>query len=51
MTKPEAIQFLAQVAQDFLAQLPLSTREPFRQAAQQAINELNRIDQPAEPKP
>ena len=46
MTKPEALQFLAQVAQDFIATLPQSAKEVFRQQAQQALNELMKQDPP-----
>ncbi len=51
MSKQEALQFLAQVAQDFLATIPISVREPFRQAAQQAIDELRKPDQTNESAP
>ena len=46
MTKPQALQFLAQVAQDFLGTLPPSAKEGFRQMAQQAITELQKQDAP-----
>ncbi len=46
MTKPQALQFLAQVAQDFLNTLPPSAREGFRKEAQQAIEELQKPDAP-----
>lgn len=51
MNKQQALQFLAQIAQDFLNTLPVSAREPFRQAAQQAINEIEKPDPPKEPAP
>lgn len=51
MDKKQAIQFLAQVASDFLATLPASAKEPFRQAAQLAINELEKPDQPKATEP
>ncbi len=46
MTKQQAIQFLAQIAQDFMNTLPASAKEPFRQAAQQAINTVEQPDPP-----
>ena len=46
MTKPQALQFLAQVAQDFLNTLPPSAKEGFRQHAQQAIAALEKPDAP-----
>ena len=46
MDKPTALQFLAQVAQDFLNTLPPSAKEGFRQHAQQAIAALEKPDAP-----
>ena len=46
MNKSQALQFLAQVAQDFLNTLPLSAREAFRDAAQKAITELQKPEEP-----
>jgi hypothetical protein len=46
MNKQQAIQFLAQVAQDFLNTLPPSAKEGFRQHAQQAITALEKPDPP-----
>lgn len=52
MDKKTALQFLAQVAQDFLNTLPPSAKEGFRQLAQQAIQALEQPDPPKEdPKP
>jgi hypothetical protein len=51
MTKPEALQFLAQVAQDFLNTLPPSAKEGFRQHAQQAITALQQPDPPPKAEP
>lgn len=51
MTKQQAIQFLAQVAQDFMNTLPASAKEPFRQAAQQAINAAEQPDPPKTDQP
>jgi hypothetical protein len=49
MTKPEALQFLAQVATDFLASLPPSAKPGFQQIAQQAIKTLEASETPKEP--
>lgn len=46
MTKQQALQFLAQVAQDFLSTLPPSAKEGFRNVAQQAIAALEKPDAP-----
>jgi len=46
MTKPEALQFLAQVATDFLLTLPPSAKVGFQQLAQQAIKELEAKEVP-----
>ena len=48
MNKPQALQFLAQVASDFLNTLPPSAKEAFRQVAQQAIATLEKQDAPPE---
>ncbi len=46
MTKQQALKFLTQVAQDFIATLPMSARESFRREAQDAINALLKTDDP-----
>lgn len=46
MNKTQALQFIAQVASDFLNTLPVSAREPFRQQAQQAIDALEKSEAP-----
>ncbi len=46
MNKVQAIQFLAQVAQDFLAKLDQSVRPGFQRDAQEAINVLMKPDEP-----
>ena len=46
MTKPQALQFLAQVAQDFLAKLDKSVQPGFQRDAQEAINVLMKPDEP-----
>jgi hypothetical protein len=46
MTKLQALQFITQVANDFLATLPPSAKEGFRQHAQQAIAALEKPDAP-----
>ncbi len=46
MTKLQALQFITQVANDFLATLPPSAKEGFRQHAQQAIAALEKPDDP-----
>lgn len=51
MNKQQALQFLAQVAQDFMNTLPASAKEPFRQAAQQAINAIEKPDAPKAQEP
>lgn len=48
MPKQQALQFLAQVAQDFLNTLPLSARESFQRTAQDALNTMAK-DEPKEP--
>lgn len=49
MTKPEALQFLAQVATDFMATLPPSAKPGFQQIAQQAIKVLEAPEPAKEP--
>lgn len=51
MSKEQALQFLAQVAQDFLNTLPASAREGFRIQAQAAIDELRKPDPPKDAAP
>jgi hypothetical protein len=51
MDKNAALQFLAQVAQDFLNTLPPSAKEGFRQHAQQAITALQQPDPPPKAEP
>ena len=46
MTKLQALQFITQVANDFLATLPPSAKEGFRQHAEQAIAALGKPDAP-----
>lgn len=46
MTKLEALQFLAQVATDFLATLPPSAKVGFQQLAQQAIKAIEAKEAP-----
>ena len=46
MTKLQALQFITQVANDFLVTLPPSAKEGFRQHAQQAIAVLEKPDAP-----
>jgi hypothetical protein len=51
MNKTQAIQFLAQVASDFLNTLPPSAKGPFQQVAQEAIKVLEKPDPPKADQP
>lgn len=51
MTKQQALQFLAQVAQDLLNTLPPSAKEGFRHIAQQAVDALREPEQPPKAEP
>ena len=44
MNKSKALQFLAQVAQDFMNTLPPSARGPFQKSAQEAITAIEKTE-------
>lgn len=46
MTKPEAIQFWIQVANDLMAHLPPSAKVGFHQVAQEAVKALEAQNAP-----
>lgn len=46
MDKTQAIQFFAQISQDFLGTLPPSVRKGFHRDVQEALKVLNQPEQP-----